>query len=573
MDSMAKENQELEEKDHKRAINAWVMYDWANSSFVTSVVAAILPVYYASVAAREISPNLRTAYWGYTTTIAFLIVALLGPILGAMADFSGAKKRYLTIFVILGVTGTALLYLIQTGTWMMASLIFIVASIGFSGSLVFYDSLLPHVARQDEIDQVSSKGYALGYLGGGILLAINLAMILFLPGLLSKTPPIPQDRVQQGKILLTQDELESIARLKISDLEEISSIPLNTWNLITSYDPEALSTGQGLTQTEWIEITGETAQKWQELSKKNDGVWAPITSLSAARWSTINEISRRDLAKITLSLTSGDWQQVMKLLDASRLTGLMSRIAFLTVALWWLVFTIPLWRHVTEPKRRVAASELHFNPVQASFKRLKHTFGEIRKYKELVKFLVAFWLYYNGIGTIITMASIYASELHFSQTIIIGTLLLIQFVGIPFSFLFGYIPKKIGTKPAIQLSLMVFILIAIGAYFLKTEIHFVLIGFAVAMVLGGSQALSRSLFGRMVPKSKSAEFFSFFSISEKVAGTIGPLVFGLVSQIMGGSRLSVLSLIVFFIIGSVLLTRVKAKEGIEVAEAEEKALA
>jgi MFS-type transporter involved in bile tolerance (Atg22 family) len=572
MDSLIDTMQDQDEKLHKRAINAWVMYDWANSSFVTSIVAAILPVYYASVAARQISPNLRTAYWGYTTTISFLIVAILGPILGAMADFSGAKKRYLTIFVILGVTGTAFLYLIQTGAWMLASLIFIVASIGFSGSLVFYDSLLPHVARQDEIDQVSTKGYALGYLGGGILLAINLGMILFLPGLLSTAPAVPQNRIQQGKILLTQEDLGNIVRLKLSDLEKIPSVTKSDWELVTTYNPEILSTGEGLTQAEWSEVTGETGQKWQELAQKNNGVWAPITSLSAARWAKINEISTRDLAKLAIVVNPDDWQKVMKLLDASRLTGLMSRLSFITVAIWWLIFTIPLWRRVSEPKRRVALSERNFNPIQASFSRLKHTFGEIRKYKELVKFLIAFWLYYNGIGTIITMASIYASELHFSQTVIIGTLLLIQFVGIPFSFLFGWLPKKIGTKPAILLSLMFFILIAIGAYFIQKEIHFVLIGFAVAVVLGGSQALSRSLFGRMVPKSKSAEFYSFFSISEKVAGTIGPLVFGVVSQIMGGSRLSIISLIVFFALGAFMLTRVNDKEGIQVAEAEEIAL-
>ena len=254
------------------------------------------------------------------------------------------------------------------------------------------------------------------------------------------------------------------------------------------------------------------------------------------------------------------------------LTTLMTRICFLTVAVWWVLFTIPLWRHVPEPKRRIKASEKDFNPLQASFGRLKETFSEIKKYRQLLYFIIAFWLYNNGIGTIIYMATIYGTELGFSQTTTIGTLLMVQFVAVPFAFLFGWLGKKLGTKPAILLSLAIYTLIAIGGYFLQKEIHFWILGFLVATVQGGSQALSRSLCGRMMPKSKSAEFYSFFSISEKIAGTIGPLVFGLVSRIMHGSRLSIVSLIIFFALGGFLLTKVNEKEGIEVAEAEERNL-
>lgn len=427
----------MENKNHRRAIRAWTMYDWANSVFATTIMAAVLPVYYSTVAASNLAPNRATSNWAFTTTIALVLVAILGPILGAMADFSGAKKRYLSIFVVIGVTGTALLFLVQTGDWLMASLFFIIGSIGFSGANVFYDSLLPHVASKDEIDQVSSRGYAMGYAGGGILLAINLAMIMLSP---------------------------------------------------------------------------------------------------------------------------------------ENLTALMTRISFLTVAVWWLVFTIPLWRNVEEPPRRILVNEIGFNPLRASFSRLSGTFKEIRKYKELSKFILAFWLYNNGIGTIIYMATIYGTELGFSATTTIGTLLMVQFVAIPFALLFGYLAKKIGTKPSILLSLSIYTLIAIGGYFLTKEIHFWLLGFAVAMVQGGSQALSRSLFGRMMPKSKSAEFYSFFSVSEKIAGTVGPLLFGLVSISMGGSRLSIVSLIIFFILGGFMLTRVKEDEGIAIAESEESIL-
>jgi len=374
----------MEPKEKKRAQFGWVMYDWANSAFVTTITAAVLPVYYSSVAAVSLPANIRTAYWGYTSTIALLLVALLGPVLGAMADFSGAKKKYLTRFALIGILGAALLFLVTEGDWLMASLFYILGNVGFSGANVFYDSLLPHVAEEDERDKISSRGFAIGYLGGGILLAVNLAMIMTAP-------------------------------------------------------------------------------------------------------------------------------------DAET-TALMSRLSFLTVAIWWLVFTIPLWKWVKEPVRRIMKGEENFNPVQASFSRLAYTFGQVRKYKELFKFIIAFWLYNNGIGTIIVMATIYGTELNFSSTTTIGTLLMVQFVGIPFSLLFGWLGTKLGTKKAILLSLGVYSAIAIGGYFMTQEIHFWILGFGVAMVQGGSQALSRSLFSRMLPKSQSAEFYSFFSVSEKVAG-------------------------------------------------------
>jgi UMF1 family MFS transporter len=426
------------------------MYDWANSVFATSIMAAILPVYYANVAVQSDQANTATVYWSITTSIALLIVAVLGPILGAMADFLGAKKRMLSIFVVLGVTGTALLYLIGTGDWFIASLFFIVGSVGFAGANVFYDSLLPHVAKPSEIDQVSSRGYAMGYLGGGLLLAVNLAMIMVLPGLLPDLIP------------------------------------------------------------------------------------------SLAGWSE------------------------------DELTMLMTRTCFITVAIWWLLFTIPIWRNVREPERRIRREEQGFSPLKASFGRLGHTFGEIRKYKQLLIFIIAFWLYNNGIGTIIYMATIYGTELGFSSTTTIGTLLMVQFVAMPFAFLFGWLAKKMGTKSAILLSLGVYTLIAIAGYFLYQEWQFWMLGFAVATVQGGSQALSRSLMGRMMPKSKSAEFYSFFSISEKIAGTVGPLLFGAVSAAVGGSRLAIVSLIVFFASGGYLLTRVNDKEGIRIAEQEDR---
>jgi UMF1 family MFS transporter len=424
----------MDQKEHRRGIVAWTMYDWANSTFATTIMAAVLPVYYSTVASANLTPADATANWAFTTTIALILVAIIGPILGTMADYTGAKKKFFTYFVLVGVVGTALLYFVSTGDWLLASCLFIIGSIGFSGANVFYDSLLPHVAHPEEIDQVSSRGYAMGYLGGGLLLAVNMAMILFAP---------------------------------------------------------------------------------------------------------------------------------------EQLTELMTRIAFLTVAIWWLGFTIPMWLHVKEPVRHILPEEVGMNPLKASFGRLAKTFGEIKKYRELLKFIVAFWLYNNGIGTIIFMASIYGTELGFGIETTVGTLLMVQFVAVPFSFLFGWLAKKIKTKPAILLSLVIYTLIAIGGYFLQKEWHFFALGFAVATVQGGSQALSRSLFSRMVPKCQSAEFFSFFSVSEKIAGTVGPLLFGVVSKIMGGSRLSIVSLIIFFAVGGLLLRTVNVEEGIRVADEEQ----
>jgi UMF1 family MFS transporter len=421
----------MDDKKYKKIINSWSMYDWANSAFATTIMAAVLPIYYSAIAEPSLTPNQATAYWGYTNSIALLLVALISPILGAVADFRGAKKRYLTYFALVGITATALMYFLTSGDWLFASVLFIVGNIGFAGANVFYDSLLPHIAQKGDIDQISTRGYAMGYLGGGLLLAVNLAMIMLSP---------------------------------------------------------------------------------------------------------------------------------------DHLTALMTRISLASVAVWWLLFAIPLWRNVPEPPRQIYEGELDSNPFSAGFKRLAVTFKEIRKYGELFKFLVAFWLFNDGIGTIIKMATIYGKEIGIGQTDLIGALLMVQFVGIPFSFAFGWLAKRIGTKRSIYISLCVYTLISIGGYFMQSAIHFWILGFAVALVQGGSQALSRSLYGRMVPKAQSAEFFSFFSVSGKLAGMFGPLVFGIVSQIMGNSRLGIVSLVIFFIAGGLLLTRVDEEKGIRVAE-------
>jgi UMF1 family MFS transporter len=420
----------MEDKKYKKIINAWAMYDWANSAFATTIMAAVLPIYYRAIAEPTLSGNQITSYWAYTNSIALLLIAIISPILGAMADFKGHKKRYLTIFALGGIVATAFMFFLTTGDWFLASSLFILGNIGFAGANVFYDSLLPHIAKKNDIDQISTKGYAMGYVGGGILLAINLAMIMFAP---------------------------------------------------------------------------------------------------------------------------------------DHLTALMTRISLASVAVWWLVFTIPLWKRISEPPHKVFKGEMDSNPIKAGFHRLGETFKEIRKYGDLFKFLIAFWLYNDGIGTIIKMATTYGDEIGIDSTSLIIVLLIVQFVGIPFSFAFGWLAKRIGAKKSIYISLSVYTLISIGGYFMSNATHFLILGFAVAMVQGGSQALSRSLYGRMVPKAQSAEFFSFFSVSGKFAGLFGPLVFGLVSQLFQNSRLGIISLIIFFIFGGLMLTRVDEEKGIQIA--------
>jgi UMF1 family MFS transporter len=250
-------------------------------------------------------------------------------------------------------------------------------------------------------------------------------------------------------------------------------------------------------------------------------------------------------------------------------TALMSRLSFVTVAVWWFVFTLPLLRHVKEPPRRIEKGEENYKPIQASLSRLKKTFKEIRHYRDLAWAMLAFWVYANGIGTIIVMATAYATELGFSSTTTIGTLLMVQFLAAPFAFLFGWLSRKIGTIKSIYISLIIYTLISIAGYFLYHEWQFWVLGAAVATVQGGSQALSRSLIGKLMPKSKSAEFYGFFSVFEKFATVLGPLLFGVVSTIMGESRLSIVSLIIFFIVGLILLTRVNVERGIAAAQEEE----
>jgi UMF1 family MFS transporter len=416
------------EKHHRNIILSWCLYDWANSAFASTIMAAVLPFYYSSVAGSNLSKTTASSYWGYTNTMAMLIVAFSAPILGALADHGGMKKKFLTGFAFMGITSTALLFFVGKGDWFLASLLYIVGMVGFSGGNNFYDSLLPHIAGEGEIDRISSLGYALGYLGGGLLLGLNLAMIMK-PGFF------------------------------------------------------------GIPDAEW-----------------------------GARYS------------------------------------------FLTVGVWWALFSLPLLKNVPEPPIVPIIGESS-HPFKASVQRLSMTFHNLRKYREAFKFLVAFWLFNDGVGTIISMAVIFGAEIHIAQGHLIGSILAVQFIGIPFTILFGRLAGWIGAKKSIFLGLAVYTGISIGGYFIQTALHFWILAVLVGLVQGGTQALSRSLFGSMIPRSRSAEFYSFYDVSSKFAGILGPFVFGLVGQMTGSSRLSVVALVIFFIGGGLILLTVNEKQG------------
>ncbi len=420
----------------KRAIHAWTMYDWANSAFATTIMGAVLPNYFAAFIAGENSLTL----WGYTVAIGSLIAAAFSPLLGAIADFRGSKKVFLGSFAALGIVCTALMFFIRTpADWLLACILYILGTIGFAGSLVFYDALLPHVADPDEMDMVSSRGYAMGYIGGGLLLLINVIMIFVGPSLLPN-------------------------------------------------------------------------------------------------------------------------------MDKTEATALMMRLSLASVAVWWAVFSIPLFKDVKEPARKVEEGEEKLNVLTVGFSRFFRALKEIRKFKDLFIFLLAFFVYANGIGTIITMAVAFGTDLGFSSTILIGTLLMVQFVAAPFAIMFGKLPERFGTKNTIYLSLAIYSVVAIVGFFMTKEWHFLLLGFGVATVQGGSQALSRSLIGKMMPKSKSAEFYGFFSVSEKFNTVIGPAVFGLINQLTGNGRLAIFSLVFFFLAGMAILSKVDIERGIRVAQ-------
>jgi MFS transporter, UMF1 family len=429
---------------HRPELRAWAMYDWGISAMQTVIMTAVFPIFFVKVAAASIDAERASAWWGYVNTIGAVLIAVLAPVLGALADFKAAKKKFLVAFMLLGAGATAAMFFIQRGDLLFASIAFIISLAGATGSMTFYESLLPHIADESEIDRVSTAGYALGYVGGGLLLAIALLMI-------------------QKPALF------------------------------------GMPSGAGLTAAQ---------------------------------------------------------------------ASLPARASFIAVAVWWLAFSIPVLRRVAEPARAgTPDAAMQAAPIRASIRRLGTTLRELRNYKQAFLMMLAFTIYNDGIQTIIKMASVYGTELQIEQGQLIAAILLVQFIGIPAAFAFGGLASKFGAKRSIFFGLVVYAAICIYGYFLTTARDFWVLAVVVGLVQGGTQALSRSLFATLVPKHKSGEFFGFFSVFEKFGGILGPLAFAVAAQLAGNSRVAILSVIAFFVVGAWLLTRVDEEAGAAAARA------
>jgi MFS transporter, UMF1 family len=411
---------------------AWAWYDWANSVYFTTVITAVFPSFYATYAAAGLEPAQATARFGLITTVSVAVVAIVSPILGALADYSGIKKKLLAVFMSIGVLACASMAFITEGNIALASLLFFLGNVGVSGSLVFYDSLLPHVAKPEETDRVSAAGYAMGYVSGGLLLLINLAWIL---------------------------------------------------------QPERF------------------------------GFDSNVSAI---------------------------------------------RASFVAVAVWWAVFSLPLFKTVSEPN---APEGGHRGiAVGAAFSRLARTLREIRKYRHAFLMFIAMLLYQDGIQTIIRMAGVYGAEVGIEQTSQIAAFVMVQFVGIPFAFLFGSLGSRIGTKRCIFIAIAVYALATVLAFFMTSVVHFFILAFLIATVQGGAQALSRALFARLIPQDRTSEFFGFFAVAERFATVFGPAIFTISVMLTGSSHSAILAILGLFVAGAAVLSMVDEQEGMRAAQ-------
>jgi UMF1 family MFS transporter len=430
-------------------LRAWALYDWANSAWVLTIQTSVFPFYYKTVTAADLPEGVALQRYAWISAGALALIAIAAPVLGALADFAGVRKRMLGVFLAIGAVATASLFFVQQGDWLMAALIFGVANIGAQGAFVFYDSLLGHVARPDEVDRVSTSGYAVGYFGSAILLALQLA---------------------------------------------------------------------------WIQFPG------------------------------------------SFGLPAGE---TLSPSDAT----LPARLAFLSVAIWWVAFSIPLFRRVPEPLRRIEPDEApNQNPIRVALVRLAETFRGLRSYRHAFLMLIAFVIYNDGIGTIVRMSALYVAELEISMGIVTIAYLVSQVVGVPFAFLFGGLAARIGPKRAILLGLIVYVGVTVYAFLLDSGTEFFVLAMIIAMVQGGTQALSRSLFTSLVPKHRTGEFFGFFGVTDKIGGALGTFLFGTTVAVTGSVRGGVLTVLVFFLAGVALLTRVDVEAGRKVARAAEEGL-
>ena len=416
-----------EKKILSKEVISWAFYDWANSAFATTVIAGFFPIFFKSFWANSLSDTESTALLGLANSLSGFFILIFAPFLGALADITFRKKYMLVFFMLIGVGSTASFFFIYEGYWTIAVIAYILASIGFSGGNIFYDSLIIDVSNDQSRNQVSAFGYAMGYLGGGILFVVNVLMYL------------------QPNIFGLASEIDAVL------------------------------------------------------------------------------------------------------------------FSFLSVAIWWSIFTLPLIKFVRERKGEITSLSLT-STVMNSFFRVINTFKEIRQYKNLFYFLVAYWLYMDGIDTVVRMALAFGSDIGLASSELIVALIITQFIGFPSTIFFGLLAERFGLKILLYIGIGIYILICFGGLVISTIFGFYLLAGVIGLVQGGVQSVSRAVFSKMVPDGKDSEFFGFYNLVGKSAVIFGPMMMGLVSYLFSDPRAGIISLLILFIPGLLVLRMVEIKE-------------
>ncbi len=402
---------------------AWAMYDWGNSAFATTVMGVFFPIMFKDYWCAGVGAAESTFRLGFINSAASIVVAALAPVIGVIADRGSSRKKFLFFFALMGIVMTGGLFLAAKGQWLFAAGLYLFASVGFAGGNVFYDALIVGVVRRERFDIVSALGFSMGYLGGGILFAVNVLMV-------------------------SKPELFGFA---------------------------------------------------------DAGV--------AVKWS------------------------------------------FLSVALWWGVFSIPVFLFVDEPKGD--GKELNASEIGKGIRELFATVREIKAHKQVFLFLAAYWLYIDGVDTVIRMAVDYGMSLGFSTGDLMKAFLITQFVGFPSALIYGWAGEKVGPKKALYFGLVVYVGVVFWGYRMETVDQFYVLAVVIGMVQGGVQSLSRSFYVRLIPPERSAEFFGFYNMMGKFAAVLGPAMMGIAATVSGSPRAAILPILVLFAAGGIILAFVK----------------
>ncbi|MCU0822058.1 MAG: MFS transporter [Spirochaetes bacterium] len=411
----------------KRAVYAWALNDWANSAYATTIIAGFFPIFFKKFWCSGMEAGESTFRLGIANSSATVIVALISPVLGAIADRGGAKKKFLFFFTYLGIIMTLSLFMVAQGQWLTAMVLYVAGTVGFNGSLTYYDSLLVLITKSEKRDYVSSLGYSLGYLGGGLLFALNVAMTLK-PGFFGFA-----------------DSSEAV------------------------------------------------------------------------------------------------------------------RVSFVTVGIWWAAFSIPVFLFVKEPP--IEKKESYLKIITGGFSSLLTTLKEIKKFRQILIFLFAYWFYIDGVDTIINMSVDYGMSIGFDSNNLIVALLITQFVGFPSAIVTGKLGERIGTKSTLFICIIVYICVCVWGSLMNRVSEFYILAVTVGLVQGGIQSLSRSLFSRIIPQTNASQFFGFYNMLGKFAMVIGPVLMGSVSLFTKNPRFSVLSVIILFVAGGIILYFLDEEEG------------